>query len=433
MKLSKPQPFLRHLALLIPAVLLLGTAALVSVRTEAGGVGPDVTVFDLNGVRNSGASGGIRAYSVGTTSCNIGDQPLWWCNDAGDTFCETNQHPVIAQNLYRLKDGRFEQLGASWLKHGFFSLNNSNSECGDGTCVRPPHGGDQLGIGCTDPYGASLNGSRPLGMRSEVNAATGEFPYPFTEISAPSVIDQRIQVLESDLDPLQNAGARYFVEGHYVAPDDAAAGNGLNNASYREVSVASGSLNLNFVGETVREKAAIEVWPTLDKSVEFLRVDTQSNPVERFHVARKVSVVSPGTYRYEYAVHNLNSHRSARAFGVKFPGPTEITGIGFHDVDHHSGEPYDTTDWVAEVSAEEGSVVWATESLTANPDANALRWGTLFNFWFEADRPSGGVKHSLELFRGGGEGVLTFEFFDPDLFLDGFESGDTTAWTEMEP
>ena len=39
-------------------------------------------------------------FRMGTNSCNIGDQPLNWVD-------ATNQHPVIAQNMYRLKTGRF--------------------------------------------------------------------------------------------------------------------------------------------------------------------------------------------------------------------------------------------------------------------------------------------------------------------------------------
>lgn len=34
------------------------------------------------------------------------------------------------------------------------------------------------------------------------------------------------------------SAARYFIEGHYILADDAAAGNADNNASYREVRVS---------------------------------------------------------------------------------------------------------------------------------------------------------------------------------------------------
>ena len=65
-----------------------------------------------------------------------------------------NVHPVIAQNLYRLKNGRFEQLGMSWLKNGFYALSLQPCE--------PSHRAQRhgLNVGCSDPYGAGLNGCR---------------------------------------------------------------------------------------------------------------------------------------------------------------------------------------------------------------------------------------------------------------------------------
>ncbi len=424
----------RHALASVAGLVVLGTiASVASLQVSAGSsTGPDVTVFNLPGAFNWGSSGGVRGYSIGTTSCNVGDAPLNWCDNGGGCGSGTTDedHPAIAQNLYRLKDGRFEQIGMSWLKHGFVSLNTSSAGCGDGSCDPPPLGGNQLGVGCTDPYGSSKNGGRPLGRRSEVNAATGEFPFPYgtggTE-SEPG--DQRVKVLESELDPALNAGAKYYLEGQYVAPDDAAAGNGLNNASYREVTVAAGTFNLSVTGSTVREQSAIEVWPVLDSTVEVVNVDTASTPVERFHVARKVTNPAPGTWHYEYAVHNLNSDQSARSFTVAFPSTATISNAGFRDVDHHSNEPYATTDWMPNTTA--NAVAWATDTFAVNPNANALRWGTMFSFWFDANAGPGGLSHTLGLFKAGGD--LTVEFAGVEVFDDGFETGDTSAWTLVVP
>ena len=82
------------------------------------GQGPDVIVGDLHQTTHWGAVGNIHAYSVGTISCNVGTEDLLW-----ESW--NNRHPVIAQNLYRLKDGRIEQIGMSWLKHGFIALRGS--------------------------------------------------------------------------------------------------------------------------------------------------------------------------------------------------------------------------------------------------------------------------------------------------------------------
>ena len=202
--------------------------------TVCGLPGVDVIVGDLMDVSNYSSLNGIEAFAVGTTSCNIGDQNLLWV--AG-----TNQHPVIGQNMYRLKDGRLEQIGQSWLKHGFTALTENICGCG---CNG--QGGSVLGVGCSDPYCCGLNGQQSgLGPRSEVNAHTGIFNYPFTHGDQGSTGDstyKRLQVAISDLDPAQDGGGTYFVEGHYVTQDDAAAGNQDNNASYRQVTRAAAAV-----------------------------------------------------------------------------------------------------------------------------------------------------------------------------------------------
>lgn len=404
-------------------------------------VGPDVTVFSLSDVGNYGSSGGIRGYSLGTRSCNRGDAPLNWCDQGfgcapGATSAD---HPVIAQNLYRLKEGRFEQIGMSWLKHGFVSTNSTTSGCAGAhgeSCQSPPAGGNQLGVGCTDPYGSGLNGSRPLGMRSEVNAATGEFPFPYTAQGSSGPFEQRIKVLETDVDDALNPGARFWVEGQYIAPDDAMSGNGFNNASYREVTVDDPpTYGLAFAGSTIEGKPAIDVWKLLDPNV--AREDVDFNfgapPIERFQVARNVYAgAAPGTWHYEYSIRNHNSDRSARAFQIDFPDGTSFTNVGFKDLEHHSGEPYATDDWTISVDDPTSTVSWSTLAYSAGTEnANALRWATLFNFWFDADYPPGGELHTLGLFKPAVPAEMSFVF--SDIFFDGFQTGDTDRWSSTVP
>ena len=62
-------------------------------------IGPDVIVGDLPATSRFGPLGTVYSYSVGTTSCNLGDQPLAWVSN-------TNQHPVITQNIFRLENGQ---------------------------------------------------------------------------------------------------------------------------------------------------------------------------------------------------------------------------------------------------------------------------------------------------------------------------------------
>ncbi len=389
---------------------------------------PDVTVFRINGISHYGEVGGVHSYAVGTTSCNIGTEPLWWCDD-NRSYCNDEQHPVIAQNLYRLKDGRFEQLGMSWLKHGFLSLNTPHPDCG--TCASPPHGGDQLGVGCTDAYSSGLNGSRYLGMRSEVQPTAGSLdPYPFTPVPFSGALDQRLLVEETDLDPVLNADALYWVEGHYIAADDASYGKAANNASYHEVKVSSGTYNLSMIGNTVREKAALFAWQAVDPEVQIYNVSIPSLPAGGlFHAARKVTVAG-GVAHFEYAIHNMSSDRAANRFTVEFPAGTAITNVGCRDGDHHSGEPYATADWTIEVN--DGTVSWFADDFATDANANALRWGTAFSFWFDAavNDLEDDLVHTLGLFKPGLPTQLTIPFVATSnaIFLDGFESGDTSKW-----
>jgi hypothetical protein len=349
---------------------------------------PDVIVGSLHNLMAHGSNGGVSAYSIGTTSCNIGTCWLNW-------FDNTSQHPVIGQNMFRLKDGRFEHIGQSWLKHGFFAL--SDELCTSG-CIST--NGSHLGVNCSDPYDAGLNAQQSnLGPKFEVNAHTGEFPYPPTngDLTGNNVF-KRLQVRSVDVDSTQNPGALYFIEGQYVTADDAAAGKQDNNASWRRVFVTSNSISFVSGQSTVRQQPAIFAWRQVDPSVEIWPVRMPGEGL--LYVGSKVTDQGDGTWHYEYAVQNLNSHVSVRMFKLPIPAGVALTNIGFHDVPYHSGEPFDGTDWQAVQAG--GSLIWSTQSFSVNQNANALRWGTLYNFRFDADSPPTTGVATLFAFRPGG-------------------------------
>jgi hypothetical protein len=52
----------------------------------------------------------------------------------------------------------------------------------------------------------------------------------------------------------------------------------------------------------------------------------------------------------------------------------------------------------------------------------------MFTFWFDADAGPSGLWHTLGLFKPGSPGEVDFRV-TRELFADGFESGDTTAWS----
>ena len=68
-------------------------------------------------------------------------------------------------------------------------------------------------------------------------------------------------------------------------------------------------------------------------------------------------------------------------------------------MDYHSGEPFAGTDWTSAVAG--GFVTWATQTYAENQNANALRWGTLYNFRFDANVAPTTSSVTIDLFRPG--------------------------------
>lgn len=370
-------------------------AAMMACLPVVGVAQPDVIVGDLTGPATFGGNGTTYAMSIGTTSCNIGTQVLVW-------QANTPTHPVIGQNMYRLRGGRFEMIGMSWLKHGFTAL--QQNLCGG--CSPNPNG-NALGVGCSDPYSAGLNGQQSgLGPKWEVNATTGVFPMPYAVgmPAASSNIARRCQIAYADLDQSSNAGALYFAEGHYIHPQDAAAGNDDNNASYRQINVSgnNGSYNFSWAGATVQQQAAIYAWGANDNTVTTLTADIPGDG--RFIIAYRPTPVAGGVTHYEFAIHNLNSHLSAGSISISTACGGIVTAPGSKTIAHHSGEPYSSAGW--NNTAMLNTATFSTQQTYAqNQNANALRWGTMFNFWFDSTMPP--QQLTIGLFRPGGPASFT--------------------------
>lgn len=336
---------------------------------SATAAGPDVIVGDIPNMDRFGHVGTISALAMATTSCNVGDTPLKW------KFLPYNTHPVIAQNFYRLKDGRLTQIGMAWLKHGFFA--EQGPVC-FGDC-QPDFTGATLGVHCSDPYSADFNaggGNYGLGRRSEVNPVTGNFDGSTANKHTGHVhnaISHRIQVQDADL---ANPGARYFAEAIYIAADDIAAGNVLNSTGHREFSVSGTVPNWFFspVGTTFREQLAVNSWTGASRVNIDLPVDG------RIIVMHKATDLGGGQFRYDYAVMNYNSDRGVRRFSVPV-GALAVTNIGFSAPSSHD-EGYSNAAWPVTIAG--GRIEWACPTYATDANANAVRWGTMYNFWFEA-------------------------------------------------
>jgi hypothetical protein len=231
------------------------------------------------------------------------------------------------------------------------------------------------------------------------------FPYPFTLgwQQTGDTVYKRVQVRDEDLNPLLNPGARYYIEGQIMHVQEGTSELRHNNATYEEVHPTpnGNTYQLGLGSNTVQLTPAIFAWRANDPQVVIQDVDAPGAPVDgRFHVAYRVFDNGDGTWRYEYAVHNLNSHRSGRAFSVPRRPGSSVLSTYHHDVKYHSGEVYTNEDWALDVGDSE--VSWSGMTFAENPNANALRWGTTFNFSLVSDAAPRIGRVKLSLFRPGG-------------------------------
>ncbi len=368
------------------------------------GAGPDVTLCEFYGFQaihrvSGGSSAGIASgATVGTTSWNIGTVQLLW-DQSPDP-----DHPKITMNVYRLLDGRFENIAGHWTKHGFLAL--SNEQCTDaaiGSCQTT--NGSRLGLACTDTYNPLLNAGM-LAPRYEINPWTGGWSYTnsiFETGGAPTYAGSRLMQLEdADLDAAANPGARYFVEGYYVTADDICI---YNSASYKEVfitSIDAGGIP-NFTMESDRFTpphqlfAILDVWTgaTLTEIAQDMALIRGISPDGRAIVGAHITALGNGAWRYDYTVMNIDMDRQMDQFWVDLPDGVTVTDLYFYAPKSHEetltyefgggiqGPPRSNDAWPGTVEVDK--VRWATKAHQAGVASNPIGWGTAYSFGFTAD------------------------------------------------
>jgi hypothetical protein len=375
--------------------------------------GPDVIVGELIGLVQSdnGSIDGRVGLALGTDACNQGTEDVHWF------ALPSSDHPFIPQNLYRMSGGvdntqQFEQVGQSWGKHAFAAA--SADTCGFG-CNGV--GGSELGSGCSDAYGTGLNGNQNgIGSRAWVNPFTGNFPgSAANDHSGHShdVTAHRILVDVNDLNTSLNPGAAYFAEAQYVVPHEytwcqsnPGQCNMYNNSSYERYTVTGINQPFTFtpVGTTVREQPAINAWT--GATVNRIEPDPGNDGI--WFMGYKVSNPSVGVWHYEYALYNENLDRAIQSFSVPLGPGVNISNIGFHAPPQHPGWAHDgtlgdagysSTPW--NVTKDASSITWSTETFAQNQNANAIRFGTLYNFRFDADQPPNPTDATIGFFKTG--------------------------------
>ena len=412
----------------LPLLLLLsnssGNSAPRAAQSAPEGLnpGPDIITGDIGsplggGLQVFGGSGTQVGLGVGTTICNAGNVPV-------DYFrLPDANHPVIPQNLYRMSGGsnnddRFEQIGQAWVKHAFGP--SEDNDCGFG-CT-PPGNGTHLGVGCADTYLAEQNAFQDdtdfgaMGSRAWINPFTGTFPVnPRPENHTGHVhtgTSHRLLVEENDLNTTMNPGATYYAEVQYLGPHEYAwcqthpgQCNMYNNASYRQYSV-NGTTSFTFapVGTTVRMTPAINAWT----GATITPIEPEPGIDGRGFIAYKVTGPVAGVWHYEYAIYNMNLDRAIQFFTVPLGCGITVSNLGFHAPPNHPGFPNDGTlgdagfsnaAWSSTQTA--SALSWSSQTFAQNQNANAIRWGTLYNFRFDADQPPQATNAMIGFFKTG--------------------------------
>ena len=343
-------------------------------------------------------------FTMLTTSCNSGTDNIPWQSPM------QTAHPAIAMNLYRLMNGRFEQVGWSWLKHGFFATNESS--CAGGSCVGG--GGSILKPFCTDTYATGNNGDRTyLGGRDEYNPLTGLWTCTNSWFSNyqpdcirrnPGIdpidaVAHRLVVSESDLG---NTGATYYYEAYYITASDA---NTYNNIASRITSLSwSGTtLNISNSGIAQVQGPAINRWGEMRSTA---TPQTDGDVI----VAVQTTDNGNGTWHYEYALYNHTLDRQVREFSVPVPASATLTNIDFRDIDKVT-----TNQWTSSFS--NGVLKWSTGTFGTS-GANPLKYASVFNFRFDANVPPASTTTTLGLFKPGTGTELTAASRGPLVLSD---------------
>jgi hypothetical protein len=283
--------------------------------------------------------------------------------------------------------------------------------------------GVQLCPGCSDLYFASTNADQDsIGSRAWINPFTGVFQSSANNHSGHSHngVSHRVRVNVDDLNTTLNPGAIYFAEAQYITPHEYSwcqshpgECNMFNNASYRQFMV-SGISNFTFspVGPTVRMQPAIMAWA--GATVNQVQPDPGNDGIGL--LGYKVTNPGPGVWHYEYAVYNQNLDRGIQSFSVPLGAGANISNVGFHAPPQEPGwandgtfnnQGYSSMPWA--ITQASDSITWNSETFAQNQNANAIRWGTLYNFRFDADQPPQSANATVGFFKTGSPATVAIQ------------------------
>lgn len=349
--------------------------------------------------------GGIVAAAPSSVLKNVGTTDIPWQVKFSPPQppYNTDQHPYLIWNMYRLSNGVLQQIGISGLKHAFTTV-NTNCGCPGGSILWVGNGG------CEDTYGVGTNNSTgSLGPRKELNPRTGVWQRcgsifdpncDNVQNTAPAFSgpadSRRMTMLETDL---QTPGATYYFDSWYIVRDDV---NIFNTMGYRQVNPVFGGASWSFTPVTsLTLGATVDAW--VNPAAPGPNADNQRIVHADGHltVAVRATDLGGGQWRYNYAVMNHDFNRKISSFSLPLAAGAVVSNVTFADVDR---DP--VTDWVN--TATPGATIrWQTPPPpTGQKSSPALKWGTLYAFGFQtniAPSAAGALTARLGILDGGGE------------------------------
>ena len=369
--------------------------------------GRDLGLLDTRTIQRYRRTGtfpnGVMGIGAWTTCCNPGTDRIPFI------AAMNPNHGYIHYIVARESQGRFVQISdRAYVKHTFGS-NNNLSTCG--TCLNSPGDVNYVEIGCSDTYANSQSVDHfNLGPPDEVNPWLGTWvaacsyfdrgepagaastlcdgvrSLTSTQSTAlNTAINHATRVYDADLNV---AGATFYWQAGYIIPGEAEALR-TNNFGSRQFSAVWATTNWTFA-----DVGAMVQGPILSRwSGATVTSNTNGADDGRYYIGVKVTGPTNGKYHYEYSVHNRDNKRGMGAFHIPVCPDAQASGFGFKDVDTNP-----VNQWTA---AKLGSEVVFTVSGT-----NALRWNSIYNFWFDCDAAPVGGPALLDQFDLG-QGALT--------------------------
>lgn len=396
----------------------------------------DVQLTRIGNVDSVVESSGLVGIAPSAELKNVGTADVpWWRKFTGpNPPYDNDQHPYLTWAFYRMTEQRIEQLAVSDIKHAFLTL-NFNCDPGEDCDSHI------LGLGCEDVYGSSTNDSRShLSYRDEIESrqglwsATGSHFDPDDDDvqehppqNPDGTFDHRLLVKEGEL---TTSGAEYFMHAFYIIRDDV---DIFNSMAYRQVTPTDIGFFWSFPtsGGTING-SVLDAWVDPDNPPADAANTLSVDGAGHVQLAARATPVEGGV-RYEYALLNHDYDPQIDGFIVPLSGEP-VFDVSFRDLDD---DP--SNDW--EVSMLNGSLIWRLPAGAAGSSAHtggvALDWGLMYNFGFTV---YGGTtksdRASFEPFNSPGQVRLQTVVPAGDsgaLFVDGFETGDTTRWVSSVP